>query len=127
MRNFLIILPVNWLFVHAVTASAFMVTDTILYEQKVFRDDRMFEDIFRSKVGILYLTDKKLEFKCKRPGHDRFNFSIPYGEIKSIRTFYGYVIPNRIKIRTTSGESFRLATYKRRKIIRITREQMAKF
>jgi hypothetical protein len=129
MRNFLIILFVSRFSLHSFTVSAFTVTDTILYEQKVFRDDRMFKDIFRTKKGTLYLTDQQLEFKSHRPTHARFDFSIPYGQIKSIRTYYGFIIPipNRIKIKTISSERFRLFTYKRRKIIRITREQMAKF
>lgn len=102
-----------------------VVRDSVLFSQKVVRDDKMFEDIFRAKRGTLLLTSQKMEFKSKRPSHSRFDFSIPYSQIKSISRFYGFVIPNRIKIKTETGETYRLFTYKKRKIIKITREQMA--
>jgi hypothetical protein len=102
-----------------------VVKDTVLFSQKVVRDDKMFEDAFKTKRGILLLTSQKMEFKSKRPSHARFDFSIPYNEIQSIRTFYGFVIPNRIRIRTKAGQTYRLFTYKKRTIIKITRGQMA--
>lgn len=101
-------------------------TDSVLYSQKVLRDDRMFEDMFRAKRGMLFLTDTGIAFKSRRPNHSRFDFSIPYDQIKSIKTFYGFLIPNRIKIKTTTGEKYRLFTYRKRKIIKITRDQMEK-
>lgn len=99
--------------------------DSVLFSQKVVRDDKMFEDVFRAKRGTLFLTNQKMEFKSKRPSHSRFDFSIPYSQIKSIRRFYGFVIPNRIKIKTETGEAYRLFTYKKGKIIKITRKQIA--
>lgn len=98
--------------------------DSIIYSQKVIRDDRMFHDMLRAKRGMLVLTNEALEFRSKRPGHARFDFSIPYNNIKYIRPFYGFIIPNRIKIKTNTGETYRLFTYKKRKIINITQAQI---
>lgn len=97
----------------------------IIYSQKVIRDDAMFERPISTKVGFVSLTSDSLIFTCKKERLSRFNFSIPYTQIQAINTFYGFLIPNRIKIRTKDGESYRLFTYKKRNILRITKERMS--
>jgi|GEM_PF-4960052 hypothetical protein len=123
--NSRIIIAFLILTIGTLNAQGNIVKDSVLFSQKVVRDDKMFEDVWRAKRGTLLLTNQKIEFKSKRPNHSRFDFSIPYSQIKSIRPFYGFVIPNRIKIKTETGATYRLFTYKKKKIIKITREQMA--
>jgi GRAM domain len=96
----------------------------IIYTQKVTRDDRMFEKTFSNKRGTLTLTNDSLIFKCKKEKLADFNFSIPYSDIRTIKAFYGFLYPNRIKIRTKHGEAYRLFTYKKKSILRITREKI---
>jgi hypothetical protein len=98
--------------------------ENIIYRQKVLRDDRMFENMFKSKRGELILTSDSLRFICKDNTKSKFNFSIPYYDIESIKPYYGFLIPNRIKIKTYSGKKFRLFTYKKRMIIKKTRKKM---
>jgi hypothetical protein len=97
----------------------------VIYTQKVTRDDAMFVHPVSTLVGFVSLTSDSLIFTCKKKGVSRFNFSLPYTQIKSIDTFYRFLIPNRIEILTKDGESYRLFTYKKRNIIRITRERMS--
>ena len=97
--------------------------DTVFYNQNVVRD-KVFSDMFRNKRGVLSLTENNFEFKSIKAEHEKFNFSIPYDQIKSIRPYYGFIIPNRIRIRTKKGETYRLFTYKKKNIIRITRERI---
>ncbi len=96
----------------------------IIYTQKVTRDDRMFEKPFSNKRGVLTLTKDSLIFKCKKEKLADFNFSIPYTQVLTIKPFYGFLYPNRIKIRTKSGKAYRLFTYKKRHILRITSERI---
>lgn len=96
----------------------------IIYTQKVTRDDRMFEKPLSNKRGLLTLTNDSLIFQCKKAKLSEFNFSIPYTQIQYIKPLYTFLFPNRIKIRTKNGKSYRLFTYKKRHILRITREKM---
>lgn len=101
------------------------VRDEVLYSQKVIRDDKVFKAPLKVKRGVLSLTKDSLIFRSERPENSRFNFSISYDQISYIRRPIGFLIPNRIKIHTIKGESYRLFTFKKREIIRITRERMA--
>jgi ABC-type transporter lipoprotein component MlaA len=96
-----------------------------LYQQKVVRDDQHFRyKPFLHKRGMLSLTNDSVKFETFNSKFTSFNFSFPYHEIKSIRVFYGYIVPNRIKIRLTNGTSYRLFTYRKKEIIAKTREKM---
>jgi hypothetical protein len=96
----------------------------VLYSQTVTRDDNFFATPFTVKRGTLLLTNDSLIFKSKKSKHSRFSFSIPYDQIKYIKHPYAFLIPNRIKIRTKNGETYRLFTYKKKHIIKITREHL---
>jgi hypothetical protein len=98
--------------------------DSVLYRQKVIRDDKVFVAPFKIKRGILSLTKDSVIFTTERPENSRFNFSVSYDQIRYIRRPIGFLIPNRIKIKTISGESYRLFTFKKRDIIKITRKQI---
>jgi len=72
----------------------------VLYSQTVTRDDNFFATPFTVKRGTLLLTNDSLIFKSKKSKHSRFSFSIPY------------------------DETYRLFTYKKKHIIKITREHL---
>ncbi len=98
--------------------------DNVFYSQRVIRDDKMFVEPFSVKRGYLMLTNDSLVVVMQKAKKARFNFSVSYSVIKSIRPFYGFVFPNRIKIKTHTGESYRLFTYRKRSIIKLTRAKM---
>lgn len=123
---------INWIVFSILLTSSIYATgqineQKIVYTQKVTRDDRMFEKPFSNKSGLLSLTNDSLIFQCKKENLAEFNFSIPYSDLLTIKSFYGFLYPNRIKIRTKSGKGYRLFTYKKRHILRITREKMKSF
>ena len=99
-------------------------SSNVIYKQSVQRDDLFFIEMF-SHRGTILLTQDSLIFKIRRNRPSELNFSLAYGQIKSIKVFYGFLIPNRIKIKSIEGTSYRLFTYKKRKIIQLTREKMA--
>ncbi|NBP67819.1 MAG: hypothetical protein EBR30_07325 [Cytophagia bacterium] len=98
--------------------------EQLIYSQKVTRECRIFDKPFIVKRGVLQLTKDSLIFKCKKEKLAKYNFSILYSDIKTIRPFYGFLYPNRINIRTKHGEWYRLFTYKKRSILKITRERI---
>ena len=98
---------------------------TVLYRQKAQRDDRAFFHFLRSRKGFVVLTSDSLLFKSKSPRNAFYNFGFGYCELKSVRTWYGYLFPDRIRIKTKNAGAVRLFTYKRRKLIHLIRERMA--
>lgn len=90
------------------------------FSQKVRRDD-----IVPSRRGVLYLTSDSLIFKTLKPAAEKYNFAITYHELQSIRPFYGFIIPNQIKLYLKDGTSLRLLTYRKREIIKRTRQKMS--
>lgn len=108
-------------------SNAQTLNDRIRYSQKVTRECRISEKPFSNKRGVLLLTNDSLIFKYKKEKLSEFNFSVSYEDIRTIKPFYGFLYPNRIKIRAKSGEWYRLFTYKKRHILRITREKMKSF
>lgn len=96
----------------------------IIYEQKVKRDDLIKVEGFKSRRGLISLTEDSLRFIIldKRP--TQLNFRLAYSEIKSINIFFGFLLPNRIKIKTWDGNSYRLFTYKKKEILRITKSKL---
>jgi len=85
----------------------------------------LFTKVFYPRNGRIYLTNDSLVFKAKDIYNDVFNFSIAVCEIRYIRTYYNFIVPNRIRIMTKRTGSVRIFTYRRRKLIRLTRERMA--
>ena len=98
----------------------------IPYSQKVERDDRFFRHMLNGGKGVVTLTEDSLIFKTKKARNKVFNFAMSYCQIRSIGNWNYFIWPNRIHIRRKSGGSFRLFTYKRKTIIRLARERMAK-
>ena len=96
----------------------------IPYRQKVHRDDRYFSHWLRGGKGYVTLTDDSLIFKTDKKKNGVFNFALAYCEIKSIRTWYFFLCPNRIRIKVINDGSYRVFTYKRKNIIAITRGKM---
>lgn len=97
---------------------------TVLYAQRVTRDDTFWKKPFAVIKGDLLIRHDSLAFNTSKTKYARFNFVVPYDQIRSIRLFYGFIIPNRIKVKLKSGESYRLFTYKKKEIIRMTRQKM---
>lgn len=96
----------------------------IIYEQKAKRDDLIKVEGFDNRKGVITLTEDSISFKIIEARPTQLNFSLAYSEVKSINVFYGFLIPNRIKIRTWDGESFRLFTYRKKHLIRQTRARL---
>jgi hypothetical protein len=121
MRNFLIVLSVSWLSLHSFTASAFMLADTVLYEQKLNR----FYWSLRENTGKIFVTDHHLIFKAKKTKSSFMNFAVRYNQIERIRRANALLIfPNVIRIKTKNGRKYILGTYRRKKIIELTRQKM---
>ena len=97
----------------------------IIYSQKAERDDMFFSKVFYPRNGRIYLTNDSLVFKAKDVYNDVFNFSIAICDIRYIRNYYGSILPNRIRIMTKQTGSVRILAYKKRKLKRLTRQQMA--
>jgi len=51
--------------------------DSILYKQRVIRDDKMFKNIFAKKQGILVLTIDTIKFQSDESHNSSYNFAIP--------------------------------------------------
>ncbi len=98
---------------------------SVLYTQKVTRDDIFWKKPFAVVKGDLLVSDDSLIFNTSKTKYARFNFAVPYDQIRSIRPFYGFIIPNRIKVKLKNGESYRLFTYKKKEIIKRTRQKMS--
>jgi hypothetical protein len=97
----------------------------VIYSQKVRREDHLnFVEMFQNRRGIIFLTKDSISFVVKKKKNKKFNFSLPYSEIVSIRKGNTFIYPNIIKIKTTSGYKFKLFTFKRRNIIRVAGERM---
>ena len=102
-------------------------SEEVLFSKKLFRDDVMFFGVFRDLRGTLFLKNDSLLFVVSKPENKRFSFALHYKQIKSIRRTYWTLFPNRIGIRTTGGCSYSLRSYKRKRVIEITRERMKLF
>lgn len=96
----------------------------VLYTQRVTRDDIFWKNPFVVVKGDLIIRDDSLGFKSYKTKNAHFNFGISYNQIRSIRPFYGFIIPNRIKIKLKDGQSYQLFTYKKKEIITRTREKV---
>ncbi|GIV37376.1 MAG: hypothetical protein KatS3mg032_1755 [Cyclobacteriaceae bacterium] len=90
-----------------------------IFSQKVRRDD-----VVPSRRGVLYLTSDLLIFKTLKPKAEKYNFSIAYHEIQSIRPFYGFIIPNQIRLYRKDETSLRLLSYRKKEIIKRTRQKI---
>ena len=97
--------------------------DSLLYQQRVYRDDRLFSQMFANKRGLLILTDDSLKFIGV---NRRFSFSLAYEQVASIEPYYGFLLPNRIKIQTIDGRVYRLFTYRNKNILAIARPQVTR-
>src|SRR5690242_17748629 len=99
----------------------------VIYSQKAQRDDKIWYFHFmRDRHGRVTLTEDSLVFTSRKVSTAFFNFAFAYCDIQSIRTWYAdMLIPNRIRIKTKNDGAVRLFTYKRRTLIRLTREKMA--
>lgn len=95
------------------------------YSQKVERDDRFFRHMLNGGKGTVILTEDSLIFRTKKERNKVFNFAMSYCQIKSIHNWRYFLWPNRIHIQRKGGGSYRLFTYKRKTLIRLTREKMA--
>ena len=102
-------------------------SEELLFSKKLFRDDVMFFGVFRDLRGTLFLKNDSLLFVVNKPENKRFSFALHYKQIKSIRRTYWTLFPNRIGIRTTGGCSYSLRSYKRKRVIEITKERMKAF
>ena len=100
-------------------------TAKVLYSQKAKRDDKAFFHFLRSRKGFVILTTDSLIFRTKKASTGFYNFAFGYCELKSVRTWYGYLYPDRIRIRTKTGHCVRLFVYKRKKLLRLSHERMA--
>jgi hypothetical protein len=113
------------LFAYAGNVSLAQKGSTIIYSQRAERDDMFFVMPFYPRHGRVYITDDSIIFKAKDIYNDVFNFSLAICDIRYIRTYYNFIIPNRIRIMTKRTGSVRIFTYRRRTLIRLTRERMA--
>lgn len=120
-----LIITFAFLLTYDVNAQSKFTLDSILYEQNLSRDDKMFTKIFASRRGKLFLTSDSLIFISKKVKNNWLNFSLSYKQIAFIKRVSW--ISSFIKIKTKNGYTFRLFTYKRRNIIRITKERIDSF
>lgn len=102
-------------------------SEEVLFSKKLFRDDVMFFGLFRDLRGTLFLKNDSLLFVVDKLENRRFSFALHYKQIKSVRRTYWTLFPNRIGVRTTSGCSYSLRSYKRKRMIQLTRERMNAF
>lgn len=120
MRNHLTTLFISWLFLHSSGVAAGTRPDTILYEQKL----RRFWPTLRDNGGKIFLTDHFLVFKTRKAKNDFMSFSIRYNQIEKIRRANTLIFPNMIIIKAKDGRKYGLGTYRRKRIVEITRRKM---
>lgn len=96
--------------------------DSILYKQMVSRDDPIFRKMFAQRRGLLTISDSSVEFTSKKEKNSWLNFQVSYDKIRRINRVS--LIPNIIKIKLKSGDSYLLFTYRGRKIIRYVRAKL---
>lgn len=111
-------------FIYLSTFSTCSGEDSILFKQRVNRFELNFNFIFKDNRGTLYLSKDFLTFKTKKVNNDFMSFVINYDQIQKIRRANALIFPNRIVIRTKDGVKYGLGTYRRKKIIEITRQKM---
>lgn len=107
------------LFIISVEAPCQVEEPENMLSQRVRRDD-----VIPSRRGILYLTSDSLVFRTLKQKAKKHSFSVAYGDLQSIRPFYGFIIPNQIKISRKDGSTLRLLTYRKKEIITRTRQKM---
>jgi hypothetical protein len=96
--------------------------DSVLYKQKVSRDDQFFRKMFAPRRGMLAIKKDSVTFTTKRQRSSWLNFSLSYDEIEYVKRVFW--TPNRTKIKAKNGETYRLFTYKRGKIIKFIRAKL---
>jgi len=106
---------------------------SVIHQQKAIREivGESLNDFIHDAVrltnngGTIRLTRDSLIFKCKdKRIPQKFDFALSVCEIVSIENYlYAGFMPNRIRI-TIKGKIIQLGTFKRRKLIRLTRKQM---
>ena len=109
------------------------VRDTIIHQQWVLREivgesvnDFVHDAVkFTHNDGTIRLTKDSLVFRCKdKRIPQKFDFALGICDILAIENYlYGGFMPNRIRI-YTKKKIIQLGTFKRRKLIRLTRKQM---
>lgn len=124
MKSISRFLIISFLFFQPLRVIGFTNADTILYQQKLTRYDITLKIPLRDNRGKIYLTGQQLIFKTKKPKNEFMNFAIPYEQIEKIRRANALIFPNRIKIKTKDGKRYGLGTYRRKKIIEITKQKM---
>jgi hypothetical protein len=105
-----------------IAARAPYTPDSVLYKQKVSRDDQFFKKMLAPRRGTLAIKNDSVTFTTKRQSSSWLNFSLSYNEIEYVKRVFW--TPNRTKIKAKNGKSYRLFTYKRGKIIKFIRAKL---
>jgi alpha-galactosidase len=124
MNTLLKTLFIGYLLFYSSGVSAFIIPDTVLFEQKLTRYDNTLGLTLKDTRGKVFLTDHYLIFSTRKVKNKFMNFSIRYDQIEKIRRANALVFPNRIKIKTKDGKRYGLGTYRRKKIIELTLKKM---
>ena len=87
-----------------------------VYRQEVRRDDVNIFRALKGTKGTLTLDFDSILFETHGKTK-RINFSLSYNDVVEIKRYKAMLLPNRIGIRTSGGETYRIFTYRRKKII----------
>ncbi|MFN7405070.1 MAG: GRAM domain-containing protein [Cyclobacteriaceae bacterium] len=110
MNTLLKTLFIGYLLFYSSGVSAFIIPDTVLFEQKLTRYDNTLGLTLKDTRGKVFLTDHYLIFSTRKVKNKFMNFSIRYDQIEKIRRANALVFPNRIKIKTKEGKRYGLGT-----------------
>ena len=97
-----------------------------MYQQKVRRDDVNLDLALKGNKGMLRLGADSISFVTDKEASHRANFAISYKDVVKVKRYAGMLIPNRIGITGSHGETYRIFTYRRKKIIEIIESRMVR-
>jgi hypothetical protein len=106
-----------FVFLYFTDTPAFSFSDSIIYQQVVRRDDVNVLQAFKGTKGVLLLSVNSIAFRANRERAKEINFTLTYSQVKRVKRYRGMLIPNRIGIKTYSGETYRIFTYRRKRIL----------
>ncbi len=97
----------------------------IPFEQTVRRDDVSIFQAFQGTKGVLKLGRDSVVFRAIKASASQINFALPYTQIAKVKRYKATLFSNRIGITTLDRKTYRIFTYRRKKILKLLKSRTA--